>query len=221
MQARVALEEWRRDYNTVRPHSRIGWLTPDAYAAQFSAQRAKALRSATAPRLGPLLDRCMTSQPPNSGRFWIKAGGNVSRQTNKAPPLWARRGPVKSSAMRNFIVEAAAASKISYGTGWLVRRHELEAGMMTFEIRKISGTGTSHPVVARLGPQTSELVNWIDLDRTRKDAVLDLYVNTLTQRLLRCHEIRDGLVQKMEDCVKNLSRQNDCKRCFDRTFSRR
>src|SRR6266852_9805715 len=34
-QARVALEEWRRDYNTVRPHSRIGWLTPAAYTEQF------------------------------------------------------------------------------------------------------------------------------------------------------------------------------------------
>lgn len=40
MQARRALEEWRRDYNTVRPHSRIGWLTPAAYAAKFSSQRA-------------------------------------------------------------------------------------------------------------------------------------------------------------------------------------
>jgi putative transposase len=39
VQARAALEEWRRDYNTVRPHSRIGWLTPAAYAAQFSPQR--------------------------------------------------------------------------------------------------------------------------------------------------------------------------------------
>jgi putative transposase len=28
MQARVALQQWQRDYNTVRPHSRIGWLTP-------------------------------------------------------------------------------------------------------------------------------------------------------------------------------------------------
>jgi putative transposase len=36
MQARLALEDWRRDYNTVRPHSRIGWLTPAAHAAQFS-----------------------------------------------------------------------------------------------------------------------------------------------------------------------------------------
>ncbi len=38
-QARAALEEWRRDYNTVRPHSRIGWLTPAAYAAKFSPQQ--------------------------------------------------------------------------------------------------------------------------------------------------------------------------------------
>lgn len=39
MQARLALEEWRRDYNTVRPHSRIGWLAPAVYAAKFSPQR--------------------------------------------------------------------------------------------------------------------------------------------------------------------------------------
>ena len=38
MHARLALEEWRRDYNTVRPHSRIGWLTPAAHAATFSPQ---------------------------------------------------------------------------------------------------------------------------------------------------------------------------------------
>ena len=51
MQARLALEEWRRDYNTVRPHSRIGWLTPAAYAAQFSSQQDQgaALHAGSAP----------------------------------------------------------------------------------------------------------------------------------------------------------------------------
>ena len=51
MQARLALEEWRRDYNTVRPHSRIGWLTPAAYAAKFSPQPAQgaALPNGSAP----------------------------------------------------------------------------------------------------------------------------------------------------------------------------
>ena len=51
MQARLALEEWRRDYNTVRPHSRIGWLTPAEHAAQFSPQpdQGAALRDGSAP----------------------------------------------------------------------------------------------------------------------------------------------------------------------------
>lgn len=50
-QARAALEEWRRDYNTVRPHSRIGWLTPAAYTEQFLMQRgqAAALTAGSAP----------------------------------------------------------------------------------------------------------------------------------------------------------------------------
>ncbi len=32
-QARTALESWRADYNNQRPHSRLNWLTPQAYAA--------------------------------------------------------------------------------------------------------------------------------------------------------------------------------------------
>ena len=50
-QAQATLEEWRRDYNTVRPHSSIGWLTPDAYAARFTMQRNQgaALTTGSAP----------------------------------------------------------------------------------------------------------------------------------------------------------------------------
>lgn len=51
-QARTLLEDWRRDYNGVRPHSGIGWLTPDAYAARFIGQRGHgaALAEGSAPR---------------------------------------------------------------------------------------------------------------------------------------------------------------------------
>jgi putative transposase len=47
--ARIVLEAWRTDYNTSRPHSRLGWLTPQAYAATI---RSAALRSfdGSAPR---------------------------------------------------------------------------------------------------------------------------------------------------------------------------
>jgi len=47
--ARLLLEAWRADYNTNRPHSRLGWLTPQAYAA---TRRPAALRftDGSAPR---------------------------------------------------------------------------------------------------------------------------------------------------------------------------
>jgi putative transposase len=47
--ARAILEAWRADYNTKRPHSRLGWMSPATYAA---ARRSAALRSAdgSAPR---------------------------------------------------------------------------------------------------------------------------------------------------------------------------
>lgn len=47
--ARAALETWRADYNTERPHSRLGWMTPETYAA---TRRSAALRSpeGSAPR---------------------------------------------------------------------------------------------------------------------------------------------------------------------------
>jgi putative transposase len=33
---RSALQSWRHDYNTDRPHSRLAWLTPAGYAATFT-----------------------------------------------------------------------------------------------------------------------------------------------------------------------------------------
>lgn len=35
-QARSAMEAWRTDYNTLRPHSKLGWLTPASYAARWA-----------------------------------------------------------------------------------------------------------------------------------------------------------------------------------------
>lgn len=36
-QARVELARWRRDYNTERPHSALGDLTPIEYAARIAS----------------------------------------------------------------------------------------------------------------------------------------------------------------------------------------
>ena len=36
--ARAVLEAWRRNYNQRRPHSKLGWLTPQAYAEALSGK---------------------------------------------------------------------------------------------------------------------------------------------------------------------------------------
>ena len=50
--ARAVLEAWRRDYNEARPHSKLGWMTPGAYARSIGAEpgRGAALRQGSAPR---------------------------------------------------------------------------------------------------------------------------------------------------------------------------
>jgi putative transposase len=50
--ARAVLETWRHDYNEERPHSKLGWMTPRAYASALSGEtgRDAALRWGSAPR---------------------------------------------------------------------------------------------------------------------------------------------------------------------------
>ena len=49
--AHTVLETWRRDYNEERPHSKLGWLTPRAYADALCGKAAggAALRQGSAP----------------------------------------------------------------------------------------------------------------------------------------------------------------------------
>ena len=59
---RAVLEAWRADYNTNRPHSRLGWMSPAIYAAD---RRSAALRSTdgSAPRTAVI-----TAQQGNADR---------------------------------------------------------------------------------------------------------------------------------------------------------
>ena len=56
-QARATLAEWRTDCNVGRPHSSIGWQTPNEYPATFAPQRGLTrhpmTRSAPAPVAPP------------------------------------------------------------------------------------------------------------------------------------------------------------------------
>jgi uncharacterized protein (DUF433 family) len=80
---------------------------------------------------------------------------------------------------------------------------------MAFEIRKINDVGVGHPVVARLGVQSSDLIPWIDIEDAKRKEIAELYVRTLTDRLLQCHRFRDDLVKRTNDAVKAVQPQKD------------
>ena len=39
LEAQVLVEDWRIEYNTVRPHSALGYLTPTDYAKTWTANQ--------------------------------------------------------------------------------------------------------------------------------------------------------------------------------------
>ena len=67
--ARAVLDAWRADYNTNRPHSRLGWMSPASYAAD---RQSAALRSTdgSAPRTA-----VVTAQEGNAERQTPIAAG--------------------------------------------------------------------------------------------------------------------------------------------------
>jgi len=69
-QARTALANWRVDYNTARPYSRLGWQTPAAFASTFTPRRALAPRHATSTAPEP------AASPARTG--FATAGNEVS-----------------------------------------------------------------------------------------------------------------------------------------------
>jgi putative transposase len=61
-QARIGLARWREDYNGSRPHSKIGWQTPTAFAATFHPRQDLALRFANGSAPAPAADRAQEAK---------------------------------------------------------------------------------------------------------------------------------------------------------------
>ena len=63
-EARILLEQWRRDYNQQRPHSRLGWLTPSEFANQHTPEQAMATGAAYSEGSAPMA----IAQPAQHGQ---------------------------------------------------------------------------------------------------------------------------------------------------------
>jgi putative transposase len=68
-EAKVLIEAWRQHFNTVRPHSSLGYLTPAAFAAKLEQQDATAARATgrSAAVTGAFAPRPV-AQPPRKGQ---------------------------------------------------------------------------------------------------------------------------------------------------------
>ena len=78
--ARAELEAWRRDFNEVRPHSSLGYLTPADYAHALSGKTGR--RAANPDHSAPGLLPAATTKDqinPDSRYGWMRNGGQVSR----------------------------------------------------------------------------------------------------------------------------------------------
>jgi hypothetical protein len=78
---------------------------------------------------------------------------------------------------------------------------------MHFETRKISDVGTRNPILARLAVQTTELIKFLEATEQQREAVVDLYINTLTSRLVRCERQKDNLVRKLLEADELIERE--------------
>jgi putative transposase len=71
-QARVTLSVWRADYNSLRPHSKLDWQTPSAFASTFHPRRDLALRSAKSH--APVPDAPINPNPKSNPQNELRIG---------------------------------------------------------------------------------------------------------------------------------------------------
>lgn len=74
-----------------------------------------------------------------------------------------------------------------------------------FEIQKTSNHGTANPIVARLAVQSNELLQWLDVDQVKREAILSHYLE-LMRRLLACFDIQTRLTNAKTDTIEQSER---------------
>lgn len=73
-QARVELANWRNDYNTNRPHSGIGWLTPSEFASHHALRRQWPLGAAQLDGSAPMAIAPAAQHGINNRQSELKTG---------------------------------------------------------------------------------------------------------------------------------------------------
>ena len=80
--ARAKLAAWRQDFNEVRPHSSLGYLTPSDYACALSGENGRHAAHPDHSAHRPIArgDNGRIRSIPDSRNGWMRNGGQVSRK---------------------------------------------------------------------------------------------------------------------------------------------
>ncbi|QCQ98513.1 hypothetical protein [Brevundimonas sp. SGAir0440] len=73
---------------------------------------------------------------------------------------------------------------------------------MPFVLSRTSNVGTSHPTVARLMLQTSDILDAAGLRQEQKDELNTIFYKELQPVLLECWNIRDSLAKEVAECLE-------------------
>ena len=73
-EARIMLAAWQHDYNTARPHSRLGWLTPSEFANHHTPVQAMAIGAAYSMGSAPMAIAPLAQQGINEVQSELKTG---------------------------------------------------------------------------------------------------------------------------------------------------
>jgi hypothetical protein len=70
-----------------------------------------------------------------------------------------------------------------------------------FEIQKVSNHGVGNPIVARLAIQSHDLLQWLNVEQAKREAILQQYME-LMRRLLACFDIQSRLIKARAETIE-------------------
>jgi len=79
---------------------------------------------------------------------------------------------------------------------------------MAFTFQKIVPHGTSNPIVARLTLQIFKILENCEISEETREKIIELYLNSLQKKLLRCWEIKERFRQEFNRVVETFKPQS-------------
>lgn len=75
---------------------------------------------------------------------------------------------------------------------------------MGFILKRVSDVGSCNPIVARLSLQFAELIEFYNLDESKKESIIELLTGDIQKRLLSCHKEALEVTNEISDALNKI-----------------